>query len=164
MAYAQLVGKEQARKNALASLDALEAKFASNLEVLVLEIDTLIKAVTPVNTGQAVRNYCWSRGVANMETYEAIDNGPPGPTNSMALGAEPRRAPNEAAAFATMLALDIGGNPFGTFYLANNSPDIEGLELGIYPGPPLKSRSPQGMFGITAIYIKTLVEAKGMLS
>ncbi len=164
MALAQLVGKDAARKKALASIDELERKFAANLQTVVLTVDTFIKSVTPVNTGQAVRNYCWSRGVPNMETYAAIDNGPPGPTNSMPLGSEPRRAPNEAAAFATLLALDIGGNPFGSFYLSNNSPDIQGLELGIYPGPPLKSRSPAGMFGITSAYINALVASKGMLS
>jgi hypothetical protein len=164
MAYAKLIGKDDARKVALASIDALEQKFAANVQILILEVDTFIKSVTPVNTGQAVRNYCWTRGVANMETYAAIDNGPPGPTNSMALGSEPRRAPNEAAAFETLLALDVGSNPFDAFYLANNSPDIEGLELGIYPGPPLKSRSPSGMFGITSAYANMLVASKGMLS
>lgn len=164
MPYAQLVGKKEARNAALASIDALEKRFASNVEVLILEVDTFIKSVTPVNTGQAVRNYCWSRGVPTMETYDAIDNGPPGPTNSMVLGSEPRRAPNEAAAFITLLALDVVSNPFGAFYLANNSPDIEGLELGIYPGPPLKSRSPSGMFGITSAFANALVASKGMLS
>ena len=158
-----IVGKDAARKKALASIAALEKKFAQNLDALVDEIDGHIKSLTPVNTGQAVRNYIWSVGLPSSVVHEAIDNGPPGPTNSMALGTEPRRSVNEAAAAESLGSLNLLANPFQTVYLTNNSPDIQGLELGLLPGPPLKSRSPQGMFGITQSYISTLVKARGML-
>lgn len=164
MVYAKLEGKEKARADSMKCLDELEARFATNIAALVAEVDTFIKSITPVNTGQAVRNYIWTRDAPNSIVYDAIDNGDPGRTNAMALGSEPRRPPNEAAAYETLAGLNIGTNPFGAIYLTNLSPDIEGLELGIYPGPPLKSRSPQGMFGITAAYVKTKIEAKGILS
>lgn len=164
MPAARIIGKNEARRAALASIDELERRFGANLERIAEEADRYIKALTPVNTGQAVRNYIWTRGVANSVVYEAIDNGEPGPTNSMALGAEPRRGPNEAAAGETLAGLNIAANPFATIYLTNLSPDIEGLELGILPGPPLRSRSPGGMFGLTSSYISSLVNAKGMLS
>jgi hypothetical protein len=162
MAQTGIIGKDRARSDAMASIDKLEKRFAQNVNWLVNEIDNHIKSVTPVNTGQAVRNYIWSRNVASSITYDAIDNGPPGPTNSMALGQEPRRGVNEAAAAQSLSALNALGDPFGELILANNSPDIVGLERGDLPGPPLRSRSPAGMFGITESYVNTLVRAKGM--
>ncbi|UIS25209.1 hypothetical protein [Erythrobacter phage vB_EliS-L02] len=158
-----IVGKDRARSEALASIDKLEDKFARNLHWLVHEIDRHIKAVTPVNTGQAVRNYIWTRETPSKIVYDAIDNGDPGPTNSMALGQEPRRGVNEAAAAQSLTSLNLLGDPFGEIILTNNSPDIEGLEKGLLPGPPLRSRSPSGMFGITASYANVLARSKGML-
>lgn len=163
MAGARLQGRESAYAAAMASIEDLERQFAKNIDSLVREIDTHIKALTPVNTGQAVRNYIWTRDVPNSVVYDAIDNGPPGPTNSMALGTEPRRAINEDAASASLGTLGLSANPFGTIYLSNNSPDIAGLELGILPGPPFKSRSPQGMFGITESYFNALIASQGIL-
>lgn len=162
MASAKLVGKQEARAAALASIAEAEARFAANLKEIVHDAHDLITSLTPVNTGQAVRNYIWTTGSPNSTLFSAIDNGPTGPTNTMPLGSEPRRQPNEDAAKSTMLALNFG-NPFQTFYLTNLSPDIEGLELGILPGPPLKSRSPSGMFGIVHNQIAIRVAAKGML-
>lgn len=163
MARAELVGKEAARAAAMASIAAMERKFAQNLDNLVRDIDTHIKALTPVNTGQAVRNYIWTIGSPNSIVYDAIDNGPPGPTNNMSLGSEPRRGPNEAAAERSLGSLGLIANPFGQIFLTNLSPDIQGLEYGLLPGPPLRSRSPSGMFGITAAYFSSLIATKGML-
>ena len=163
MAKVKLAGLENARRDSLASIDKLERLFAQNLDNLIRDIDRHIKMVTPVNTGQAVRNYIWTRGSPNGTVFDAIDNGPPGPTNSMSLGEEPRRAPNEQAAARSIASLGVVGDPFGVIYLTNRSPDIVGLEAGSLPGPPLRSRSPQGMFGITEQFANTKVRARGML-
>lgn len=161
MPRAELQGKQEARRAALESIDQLENRIARNISNLIHDIDGFIKSVTPVNTGQAVRNYIWSVGSPFAGTFDAIDNGPTGPTNSMALGTEPRRAVNEAAAAESLTAINPR-DPFGVIYLTNNSPDIVGLEMGLLPGPPLKSRSPQGMFGIANIHFNALVKAKGI--
>ncbi len=163
MAGARLEGRERAHSAAMASIEALERKFAQNIEELVHEIDRHIKALTPVNTGQAVRNYIWSMNNPNSVVYDAIDNGPTGRTNQMALGTEPRRGVNEDAAADSLGSLGLTRNPFGVIYLTNNSPDIVGLELGILPGPPFKSRSPRGMFGVTESYFNSLIKAQGIL-
>lgn len=155
-------GKDDARRRALASIDQLEARFARNVETLVREVDAFIKAKTPVHTGSAVRNYNWSVGAPDMSYNDPIDNGPPGHTNRMALGTEPRRKPNEEAAAQSLTGLNFG-NPFQTFILNNTDPDIGGLEMGLLPGPPLTSRSPNGMFGITQAYFSAKIAAKGML-
>jgi hypothetical protein len=156
-------GKDTARSKALASIDVLEKRFGRNVEKLVHDIDTYIKSKTPVYTGQAVRNYIWTAGEGSGTVHEAIDNGPTGNTNSMALGMEPRRGVNEAAAFQSLASMSFA-NPFAAFTLTNNSPDIEGLEYGTYPGAPLSSRSPNGMFGITQRHFMTVIGQKGMLS
>lgn len=162
MATATLVGKTDARRKAMESIARLEQNFGKNIQVITITAQKMLESLTPVNTGQAVRNYVWTIGEPNEIAQPAIDNGPPGPTNSMPLGAEPRRHVNEEAADATLLGLNLS-NPFQTFICSNVSPDIEGLELGILPGPPWKSRSPNGMFGLVQAFITTTVESKGML-
>lgn len=160
-AYVQ--GREAAYAAALKQIEELEAKFTTNVEKLVHEIHEFITAKTPVNTGQAVRNMIWVRGEGHSIVYDALGSGDPGPTNSMALGTEPRRAENEAAARESIAGLNLT-NPFGVFTLQNNAPDIVGLETGIYPGAPLKSRSPNGMFGLASHFFSSLIESKGILS
>lgn len=125
-----------------------ENKLSVKMMVLCGEIDFYIKSLTPVYTGQSVRNYIWTAEQPFDMVLEAIDNGPTGHTNSMPLGHEPRREVNEEAAAVTLAQLNFS-NPFQTFILTNNSPQIGGLELGLLPGPPMKSRSPSGMFGLT---------------
>ena len=158
-----VTNKTQVRRAAFKSIADLEARFARNVKALVEDIDDHIKSLTPVYTGQAVRNYIWTVETPHMGVFDAIDNGPTGRTNSMALGAEPRRGPNEDAAARSLSSLNFR-NPFQTFILTNNSPDIVGLELGILPGPPLESRSPNGMFGLVHSFVNAKIAAKGILS
>lgn len=142
------------------------ARFEAHLSVRLMdicgEVDEYIKSLTPVHSGQSVRNYIWSTGTGFGGVIDAIDTGPTGQTNSMPLGTEPRRNANESAAYETLRGLDFK-NPFQTFVLANNAPQIAGLELGLLPGPPMKSRSPNGMFGLTHEYIMTKVRSEGFI-
>jgi hypothetical protein len=159
---AVIQNKAAARAAAMKSIANLEAKFAANVEKLVHEIDDHIKALTPVYSGQSVRNYIWSVGEPSTIVHEAINNGPTGFTSRMALGTEPRRADNEAAAAESISTLDFR-NPFGVIYLTNNSPVISGLELGIFPVAS-QSRSPNGMFKITEGFFAAKIASKGILS
>lgn len=63
---------------------------------------------TPVWSGETVRNYTVGIGNANPIYSGYVDNGPPGDTNNMPLGVEPRRGPNEAAAMTSAEAV-LGG-------------------------------------------------------
>lgn len=159
---AVIPNKAACRSAMLKSIADLEARMARNIEVLVREVDEHIKSLTPVHTGQAVRNYIWTTGAPSTTVFEAIDNGPPGPTNSMSLGQEPRRDVNETAAAQSLESLNFA-NPFTTIYLTNNSPDIVGLELGRLPFPG-RSRSPRGMFGLVNTYVQAKIAAKGIMS
>jgi hypothetical protein len=160
---ATIPNREAVHHAALASIAKLEANFKQNIDRLIHEADAFIKAKTPVNTGLAVRNMIWVRGEGHNQRPDALGTGDPGPTNSMALGTEPRRGENEAAAAVSLTTLNLG-DPFGVFTLQNNAEDIVGLELGIYPGAPLSNRSPQGMFGLASVFFKAKIEAKGILS
>ncbi len=159
MAY--ITNRQQVEKQVRASMANFRKRLARGIEEICHEADDTIKAHTPVWSGKAVRNYIWSTGRPSAQVYDPIDNGPPGPTNSMPLGTEPRRAPNESAARETLLALDFS-NPFQSFILTNNAEDIGGLEYGLLPTPE-RSRSPNGMFGLTQNYISELVRSKGFL-
>lgn len=150
-------------KAVMQDITDLEDRMRKNIGRIVLEVDASLKARTPVNTGSAVRNYIWTKDVPFAGVMEAIDNGDPGPTNSMPLGQEPRRDINETAAFESLLALDFT-NPFQKFICTNNDPDIQGLELGLLPPAPLKSRSPNGMFAVTEALIAAKVAVRGITS
>ena len=152
--------RQEIEKKVRASMQRFEGNLTVKIEILCLEIDRYIKSLTPVHTGETVRNYIWSTDVPFLGHFDAIDNGPTGNTNSMTLGEEPRRGPNEHAA-AESLALVNFSNPFQSFYLANNSPQVAGLELGILPGPPMTSRSPHGMFGLTHEYVMIKIRSQG---
>ena len=155
-------GKQEARKAAMASIEALEKNMAANIDTIIHTIDVSLKELTPVHSGESVRNYIWTRGAPNTTLFEAIDNGPTGRTNTMSLGSEPRRSANESAAAETLAGLNVRGSPFDVFYLSNVAPAIEGLELGLLPGPPYQSRSPNGMFGITDDFINAFVSTRGI--
>jgi hypothetical protein len=150
----------QIERQVRASMMRFEASLSVKIMVLCGEIDFYIKSLTPVHTGQSVRNYIWTTDVAFHGVLEAIDNGPTGKTNSMSLGSEPRRHINEETAAASLAALNFS-NPFQTFILTNNAPQIGGLELGLLPGPPLKSRSPAGMFGLTHAWVMLQIYSQG---
>lgn len=140
----------------------MERHVSVKIMTLCGEIDEYIKSITPVYSGQSVRNYIWTTNSPYSGVLDAIDNGPTGKTNSMPLGVEPRREANEEAAAASLLGIDFS-NPFQTFILTNNAPQIGGLELGLLPGPPLKSRSPSGMFGLTHEWVMTKINVEGFL-
>ncbi len=130
-------------KHVQAAAPALDAKMTHIMQWTIETMHHSVLSMTPVWSGSAVANYQWSVGVINTGLVNLVDNGPPGPTNSMPLGPEPRRQPNEALADASHDAL-IFVNPYQTFWLNNNDPDIIGLEYGLLPDPA-RSRSRQGM-------------------
>lgn len=153
--------RAQVERDVRKSMANFKRRLSAGIEGICEEVDETIKSYTPVWSGKAVRNYLWTTGAPATQVFDAIDNGPPGPTNSMPLGAEPRRDVNERAAHATLTSLNFS-NPFQTFILSNNAEEIEGLEYGLLPTPE-SSRSPSGMFGLTQNYISELVRVKGFL-
>ena len=97
----------------------------------------------------AIRNYHVSIGAAVLTADEPFKQSEIAGTNYMALGTEPRRAPNVAPFFAEVAALSFA-DPYQRYVIANAAPDIVGLEYGYLPtGANMSPRSPRGMFATT---------------
>jgi hypothetical protein len=160
MAGFSVVNRAEIEKKVRASMEKFKGHVSVRIMEYALAADMYLKSLTPVHTGETVRNYIWTTGAPFIGHFAPIDNGPTGKTNSMPLGMEPRRHANEVAAFESFMAVNWS-DPFQSFYCTNNSPQVGGLELGLLPGAPMKSRSPHGMFGLTHEYVMTLVRVKG---
>ncbi len=124
-----------------------ETIIRARVKELVYHAHYNITERTPVWSGQSVRNWVWTIDQPATATLDAIDNGPPGQTSKMPLGSEPRRGPNQASSDATFEALSYN-NPFRSYWLANNAPEIIKLEFGQLPTPSA-SRNPAGMVRVT---------------
>jgi hypothetical protein len=149
----------QAFKASLAAAEAaMKARFAQRVKDVVYTLHYEIVDRTPVWSGAIMANYQWSDGFPFSDTLEPIDNGPPGHTNEMPIGVEPRRAPNQALADASLHHLNFD-NPFRVYYLNNNDPDIGGVEAGVLPPPPLVIRAAQGMIGVSLELVRAKLAA-----
>lgn len=119
---------------------------AETKRAAVAAVKAMMK-ITPVNTGETVRNYAAEQG--RKPTGVKTPSGSPGPTNNLALGDEPNRAANESAALED-IDTALSGDKLETVYITNTIPsDKWGLiESGLAPGPPWKSRGPGGQSAI----------------
>lgn len=111
---------------------------------------TAVKAmmkITPVNTGETVRNYAAAKG--RKPTGVKAPSGSQGPTNNLALGDEPNRSANEGAALNDINNA-ISGDKLETIYITNTVPDDKWglIESGLAPGPSWKSRGPGGQTAV----------------
>lgn len=137
----------------VSKIDKKSDEVDENMRIKVRKIvkfaHTTILSLTPVWSGQSIRNYTWSTGSDYTGgVLKAAGTSEPGATNSMPLGSEPRRGINEARPNATFAALDFN-NPYRKYILTNSAPNIMALEMGLLPTEE-RSRSPAGMFGVTS--------------
>jgi len=101
---------------------------------------------TPVWSGETIRNYAWGKGKkASGSPKGAIGSGPPGPTGSMAMGAEPRRPANEAAVMSELQGL-IADPKLGDMHLTNlvRADKWDLVDNGSAPTPD-RARNPGGV-------------------
>lgn len=135
-------------------------KFTALIDKVTNAVHFSLLEKTPVHSGETVRNYIWTQDSPfNGPSISPIANSPTGQTNKMALGSEPRRSINEAAATATLEALTFS-KPFKKYFVTNNAPQVRGLEAGELPtGPGLTSRSPKGMFLITEVAVNAKIKS-----
>lgn len=130
-----------------AAIDDLEQQAVAETKRAARIIQAELFANTPVWSGETVRNYKWAIGAAPARgAMEAIGSGEPGPTNHLAMGEEPRRAANEAAALADMesalAALTKLSDVFGTNTVAATKWNM--VDSGVAPAPG-KARNPGGV-------------------
>lgn len=130
---------EQFMSGCLASAQRIEPLVNAKMTLIANVLHSQIMSRTPVWSGSVIRNFVWSANTPISVQFAPIDNGPPGPTNSMPLGSEPRRGPNEEASWNSLRSINfkIGTN----YFLTNNDPDARQVEAGVFPPPPFKVRS-----------------------
>jgi len=137
-----------------------KVEFEERVRRIATHIHEGLLAKTPVWQGETIANYQWSIDVP-MATKVGFVSSPadPGPTNTMPLGTEPRRAPNEAIANASFASISFKGSFGRVIYVTNNAEQWGGLEAGGLPLAPLRQRSPQGMAGVVMQEVKSRLEA-----
>lgn len=120
-----------------------EQRFDDHADRLLVRLNELILARTPVWEGDTVHNWRWSTRAPNMQHADPIDNGPPGRTSEMALGQEPRRRANETRSRQSLAAALKARTPID-IYLTNTAESAVDLEYGLLPTRE-GSRNPAGM-------------------
>lgn len=108
---------------------------------------TAMMEITPVNTGETVRNYAAGKGSRPQGLTKAPSIVSKQPTNELAMGAEDNRPGNEAAAMGEVRAA-VTSDPktLATVYITNTIDDEKWglIDSGFAPGPPWQSRGPGG--------------------
>jgi hypothetical protein len=137
-------------------VEKLKIKFRNRIRRLMNEGMVRMLRRTPVNTGQAIMNYVASVGTPFDGVKEAGD--PVEATNHLALGAERLRNEYASVSLATLNGVDYN-DPYQVYWIANNAPDIGGLEYGLLPQAPYTPRSPSGMFGVTVQDLISLLDS-----
>lgn len=100
---------------------------------------------TPVWEGTTVRNYVVGIGGAGPGGEKPpIDNGPPGATSLMAMGSEPRRDPNEAAAWSEGVAAIRRLKKLQSIHITNNADIFDQVDAGAAPTTG-EARNPGGV-------------------
>lgn len=124
--------------------DRAEETLDRKTDAMLIALNERILANTPVWEGDTILNWRWSTRAPDLRHEEPRGQGiDPGPTNSMPLGAEPRRKINEERPRRSLAAALKAKEPID-IYLTNTSDSAVGLEYGLLPTPQ-QSRSPKGM-------------------
>lgn len=134
----------------VAERNKLERDGVAITHVAAIAAVEAMQAITPVNTGETVRNYAVGVGARPTGGLVAVPEATEA-TNILALGAEAARGANEAAAVTEATqALSASGGKLKTIYITNRvDEDKWGLiESGIAPGPPWNSRGPGGQSAV----------------
>lgn len=118
---------------------------------LLVRLNEKVLSRTPVWEGDTVHNWRWSIGAPNLSHEDPIDTGPPGATNQMPLGSEPRRSANEASPRQSLAAVMTHRDPVA-IYLTNTADSAASLEYGLLPSQA-RSRSPAGMVRISVLEV-----------
>lgn len=140
-------GIPQAKAKMKRTKREFDKRFAKKVFLSAQYVHISITSLTAVWQGTSLANWQWNMGRAASGVIKARGKSiKPGHTNKMALGAEPKRATNQAIADASFRKMSFK-DPYNTFVLANNDPKIGMMEAGLLP-VPARSRT-QDMVKIT---------------
>ncbi len=112
--------------------------------------------ITPVNTGETLRNYAVGINAPNRTYHPPLGQQPPAPTNKLgAPGTEPNRGANQAAAMGE-ISQALSFKKLATVYITNNvaSDKWELIESGNAPGAPFINRGPGGQSALATAGVR----------
>lgn len=125
-------------------LSAASNKLLEREKEIAIQLTNKVLALTPVWEGTTLVNWHWSVGSPVFERASPLGQDiDPGPTNSMPLGSEPRRAINTAPPMQSLMAVLQAMEPVD-LYLTNAADSAIDVEYGLFPTPE-RSRSPRGV-------------------
>ncbi len=101
---------------------------------MLVSLNEKILANTPVWEGDTILNWRWSTVRPDYRHEAPRGSMDPGPTNTMALGEEPRRAVNEERPRRSLQGALKAKKPVD-IYLTNSSDSAMALEYGLLPTP-----------------------------
>lgn len=142
----KITGISAEMKRLRSGLNKFEQEAVADVRVTsIILLKNLFKR-TPVWSGESVRNYkVGINRVVGGSTKPAIGSGNPGPTSTMSLGAEPRRAANESAAMSGMIGI-LPKRKLKTIVFTNtiDSAKWDLIDSGSAPSPGA-ARNPGGV-------------------
>jgi hypothetical protein len=131
-------------------LAKLEEEAVEDLKITTRFLMEELFARTPVFEGTTIRNYKVGINGFASGFSNAIGGEKPGPTNSMALGDEPRRPANEGAARAAMESA-LTFKKLVNVFINNSAPNAALVDAGQAPGGPTQViRNPGGVSALAA--------------
>lgn len=124
-----------------------EKRYDERADRLLIKLNELILARTPVWEGDTIHNWRWSTRAPDMRHEAPLDNGDPGRTSEMSLGEEPRRRVNETRPRQSLAGALRAKEPID-IYLTNTAESAVDLEYGLLP-TRAQSRNKMGMVRIS---------------
>lgn len=115
--------------------DKVEDDYGNKTNEVLIALNEKILAGTPVWEGDTILNWRWStRAPDTRHENPRGQNIDPGPTNTMALGEEPRRKINEERPRRSLTGALKAKKPID-IYLTNTSDSAMAVEYGQLPTP-----------------------------
>lgn len=108
--------------------------YGNRSNTVLIALNEKILAATPVWEGDTILNWRWSTRSPDTRHENPRGSGDPGPTNTMPLGAEPRRKINEERPRRSLAGALKAKKPID-IYLTNTSDSAVALEYGQFPTP-----------------------------
>lgn len=148
-------GVESAFGPIRAAAAALEQEACTRARIDVMSLLQMLIDITPVNTGETVRNFAVSVAGRASGLKPPLGQQPPGPTNLLPIGDEPNRAQNEAAAIQDATASLSSYRKLAPLVVSNAVAQWGLIESGQAPGAPWKNRGAGGHTGLAQAYLRS---------
>jgi len=120
-------------------------RYRQRVNLILHRLTERVMISTAVWEGETLANWRWSVGSPATGNIEAFGTDDPGPTNTMQLGAEPRRGANERPMLASLSRIKALKTLPDKIFLTNTGTIAMEMEYGMVPGAPGQRVRSEGM-------------------